>query len=210
MKKITVSILVIMTAAAIASLFGRIWYILASVAGILGVLGSGISGRTPFSACGFSLSAAFAALAARKNRLLAFAPLILLSFEVWIGVTQHDQYIQCSLSVLDRQLIFTGSATLVLHILLMTILEEVPWRCYYQLNIGRNFPSAAALLLPAAAITLLAVPVYGSEASALCLMGFFLRRLAYGYLFAESGSIVLVIVSHWVTTLFYLVLLVGI
>ena len=65
-------------------------------------------------------------------------------------------------------------------------------------------------LLPAAAITLLAVPVYGNEASALCLMGFFLRRLAYGYLFAESGSILLVIVSHWVTTLFYLVLLVGI
>ncbi len=210
MKKTTASIIALMTAAAIASLFGRIWYILASGVGILGVLGSGFSGRTPFRACGFSLADTLSALSVRRNLVLAFAPLVLLSLEVWIGVTQHDQYIQCSLSVLDRQLIFSGSATLVLHILLITVLEEIPWRCYYQLNIGRNFPSAAALLLPAAAITLLAAPVYGSEASALCLLGFFLRRLAYGYLFAESGSILLVVVSHWVTTLFYLVLLVGI
>jgi len=210
MNKFTVLIMSVMTAAAIASLFGRIWYILALSVGVLGVLGNGLFGRTSFRECGLAPADITAGFAVNKNLLLATVPLILTACEVWIGIRFFPDYINCGLSILDRQLIFRGTATLVLHILFLTVIEEVPWRCFYQLNIGQNFPGIAALILPAAGITLLALPLYNSAATAICLLGFFVRRLIWGYLYAESGSVLIVIISHWMTTLFYLVLLVGI
>ncbi|HCU08155.1 MAG TPA: hypothetical protein DF480_04195 [Clostridiales bacterium] len=210
MRRLTAFIMIVMTTGAIASLFGRIWYILAISAGLLGVIVSGIFGRTSFRECGLAPADIAAGLAAKKILLLAVAPLILIACEVWIGIRLFPDYINCGLSILDRQLIFRGTATLVLHILFLTIIEEVPWRCFYQLNIGQNFPGIAALILPAAGITLLTLPLYNTAASAICLLGFFVRRLIWGYLYAESGSVLIVIISHWMTTLFYLVLLVGI
>lgn len=210
MRRSTAFIMIVMTAGAIASLFGRIWYILAVSAGLLGVLVGGLFGRTSFRECGLAPADIAAGLTARKNLLLAVVPVVLIAGEVWIGVQLYSDYVRCGLAIWDHQLIFTGTATLVLHILFLTMLEEIPWRCYYQLNIGQNFPGIVALILPAAGITLWVMPLYGTSASVICLLGFFIRRLIWGYLYAESGSVLIVIISHWITTLFYLVLLVGI
>ncbi|MDD4286527.1 MAG: CPBP family glutamic-type intramembrane protease, partial [Eubacteriales bacterium] len=210
MNRIVKVLMSTMTVAAIASLFGRQWYILALCAGIAGVITSCLFGNVTLQVCGLTPAEAIAGLSEKKNRMIALLPLVFISAEVWIGIHFFEDYIYQALSVLNRQLIFSGSATLALYILLLTVVEEVPWRCFYQLNIGRNFPAAFALILPAAGMTLLALPLYHNGASILCLLGFFARRVAWGYLYVESGSMIIVILSHWLATLLYLILLVGV
>lgn len=173
------------------------------------VVVNGIRGKVTFSECGLNPLSVGILLKKGAHRKLFFCPLIVVAAEIFIGRMLFEHFSEYAIALIDEYLIFNNSATLILFTVLLIVIEEIPWRCHFQLHIGRHFPNGWALLLPAVSICVLAMPSQISAVSVYCLLGIFMRRLLWGMLYESAGSLWMVVLSHFLAVMFYLIVLVG-
>jgi len=143
------------------------------------------------------------------HRQLFFLPLVVVPVEILAGRVLFDNFTESALSRIDEYLVFNDVFTLVIFALALVALEEIPWRCYFQWTLARQIPDGWALLLTAICISLLAMPFPGDLLSAYFLFGIFMRRFLWGMLYGYSESALVVIASHFLSLMLYLILLVG-
>ena len=153
MRKTTILSLFLMALFTCASLFGQNWQIYALLTGFAGVMYNAITKEITFEECGLNPITFSIIFTKGIHRILFFAPLLVVCAEVLLGRLLFEEFINYSLSMLDEQLVFNNSATLVLCIIIIVVIEEIPWRCHFQLHIGRSMPSGWALLIPAIIMT---------------------------------------------------------
>lgn len=209
MTKITWLTLLMMALFPVAAIWESSFRYYPFLIGLVCIVVNGITREVTFRECGLNPSSVRILFEKGTHRLLFLYPLIVVAAEILIGKMLFDDFSQYALARIDGYLIFNNSATLLGFTFILIVIEELPWRCHFQFNIGRRFPNGWALLLPAVFICLLAAPFQLDTLSMYCLAGFFIRRVIWGMLYESAGSIWIVVFSHFLSTMFYLILLVG-
>lgn len=209
MTKTTWITILMMAIFSLASVWKNSFFCYPFLIGFASVTLNGIAGKVTLRECGLNFLSVCNLFEKGTNRKLFFYPLIVVAAEILVGKIVFGGFSQYALARIDGYLIFNNSTTLLGFTLILIVIEEVPWRCHFQLNIGRRFPNGWALLLPAICISILATPLPIDTLSIYCLVGFFLRRIFWGMLYESTGSLWTVVLSHYLSTMFYLILLVG-
>lgn len=207
-KKIRFSLL-IMIFFSFATIWDSSWRYYPFIFGFACIIAGLLVGTISLGECGLNFFSLKIMFEKGIHRQLFFVPLVVVALEILIGKLLFGHFSEYALGRLDAYLIFNNSATLILLTIVLIAFEEIPWRCHFQLYIGRQYPNGWALLLPAVCISALALSFPISALSMYFLLGVFVRRILWGLLYENSGSIWLVILSHFFAVMFYLILLVG-
>ncbi|NCB41666.1 MAG: hypothetical protein EOM59_03505 [Clostridia bacterium] len=209
MTKGTAFSLLLMVILSVATIWEDSLFYYSFVLGFVLVVLNGLLGQVSFKECGISFFSIGNFFKKSSHRQLFFYPLLAVAAEVLLGEFLFENFSEYALKLIDHYLIFNNSATLIWITLLMIAIEEIPWRCHFQLHISRQLPNGWALLLPAISLCILAVPSQINTLSIYCLSGIFLRRLLWGMLYEHTHSVWVVVLSHFLAVMFYLILLVG-
>jgi membrane protease YdiL (CAAX protease family) len=209
MRNSTAFSLIVMGIAASSAIWGQSWQSVAVIVGIAAVVYNGVSRKITFEECGLHPSTFNVIFTKGIHRTLFYLPILEVCAEVLWGRLVFNDYMNYSLKTLDDKLLFNNTASLLLCIAALAAAEEIPWRCHFQLHVGRTFPAGWALLLPAIGIGMMAWPGEISFMTLYFTAGIFIRRILWGLLYQQSGSIWVAILSHSFTTLIFIILVVG-
>lgn len=209
MRRSTAFSLIVMLIAASGPVWGQHWQNAALIVGFAAVVYNGVSRRITFEECGLHPSTFNVVFTKGAHRTLFYMPILEVCAEVLWGRVVFSDYMSHSLKTLDDILVFNSTVSLILCIIVLAAAEEIPWRCHFQLCMGRAFPAGWALLLPAIGICMMAWPVEISVTTIYFTVGIFVRRILWGLLYQQTGSIWVVILSHSFTMLVFLILVVG-
>ena len=201
--------LLIMVLLSFATIWDRSWQHYPFAVGFMCIVISRLLGIVTLKECGLHIAGIGYILKKGTHRPLFIAPFLTVAVEILVGRLLFDDFAIYALTRIDEYLIFNSSATLVFFTFALVAFEEIPWRCHFQFHIGRHLPSGWALLFPAVCISAIAVSLPMSLLSLYCLCGIFIRRILWGLLYEYSKSVWLVVLSHFLAVMLYLILLVG-
>ena len=201
--------LLIMVLLSFATIWDPSWYYYPFILAFMCIVLNRILGRVALRECGLHITGIGYILKKGTHRPLFIAPLVAVAIEILLGRLLFNDFSVYALTRIDEYLIFNSSTTLVLFTFALVAFEEIPWRCHFQFHTGRYLPSGWALLFPAVCMSAIAASPPMSTLSVYMLCGIFIRRILWGLLYEYSKSVWLVVLSHFLAVILYLILLVG-